>query len=249
MYSDRDAFFSENYPIIMRICHSVCRKVSYSFGTQEHNELMAYAIEGVIACIPRIDRNNPFWKTYLYIKTLSFTKSGAMEMLDIKRFRSRDKDTSSDISPIKQFLAKKIECNAQFQKHKDHFVADKLMNSQTDFRRLSRILKPSMEYDILTMLIAGASFSQIRKKNKISHYKLRVATDNIRKINELLHTANATKFRMKFPKLHRSLFDNETSREWHFKDNGLKITQESLDKLDENAAEYLSKLFSELDGK
>lgn len=202
-YTERNRFFMDNYASIKGMCAGISRKIGRVFGIGDGEDLLCYAFEGAVVGLGYIDKTKA-WKPYLCRHIRSNTIKGAMEILGIKRKSPKNIDSPHhcnyiDIRPAGDLSDADRRCAAD--RISDFSFEEKSLIYHADVQNMVRRLNPSLECDVLKMLLGGAKLSQIKRANRISDYIASQVIDNIKNYNDALCMRTSRKA-VVMPKLH-----------------------------------------------
>ncbi len=202
-YTERNRFFMDNYASIKGMCAGISRKIGRIFGIGDGEDLLCYAFEGAVIGLGHIDKTKA-WKPYLCRHIRSNTIKGAMEIMGIKRKTQKNGDPGRRrnyiaICPADDLSAAERRCAAN--RISDFSFEEKSLIYHADVQNMVRLLNPSLECDVLRMLLGGAKLSQIKRANRISDYMASQVIDTIKNYNDAFCMRTSRKA-VVMPKLH-----------------------------------------------
>lgn len=201
---DRDYFFSHHYRKIIALSRRICKKVAWSFVIDDKDDLMCYALEGALMGLRYVKSSYGHWEAYLSKHIKSNAIKGAMEMRGLKRVRCNGKQTKSRY--YSQYFQEYHDrlCAAQQDRIDDILFDSDGFNRilfQSESKRLLDLLNPSLEHEVLRLLLDGFEIVQIRRKTKLSYYSFNKVMQNLLKCADTVKKCDSNDD-VFLPKLH-----------------------------------------------
>lgn len=204
LYRERNIFFIRNYRKIVSLSRRICRNVAWSFFINDRDDLMGYALEGALLGLRYVDDSTAHWEPYLSKHIRSNAIKGAMEMRGIKRDRSKNRPSTPEERSSNLRMYHECICQEHQDRHDDRPFRYKGFDQvmfQADSKRLLDLLTPSLECEILRLLLDGFDFSQIRRKLRLTYYTFHKVMQNLVQYAEAVNNPHAIE-ETGLPKLH-----------------------------------------------
>lgn len=204
LYRERNIFFMRNYRKIVSLSRRICRNVAWSFFINDRDDLMGYALEGALLGLRYVDDSTSHWEPYLSKHIRSNAIKGAMEMRGIKRDRSKNRPSSSEERSLNLRMYHECIYQDHQDRHDDRPFRCKEFDQtmfQADSKRLLDLLNPSLESEILRLLLDGFAFAQIRRKLRMTYYTFHKVMQNLVRYAEAVNNPQAIE-KTVLPELH-----------------------------------------------
>ena len=82
--TERNEFIREHYELFEKMCRSSAAKVLRKYSNVSREDLIGYAMLGVVEAVERADIHNRCWQAYVYRYCYLYAVAGAKEMLGMR---------------------------------------------------------------------------------------------------------------------------------------------------------------------
>lgn len=174
--TERNEFIREHYELFEKMCRSSAAKVLRKYSNVSREDLIGYAMLGVVEAVERADIHNRCWQAYVYRYCYLYAVAGAKEMLGIKRVRSQNAPQTNGFETIymaPEDLMAKLD---RKQMAENEVLSLETANLIQRYERkwfLRTLKNPSLERSVYLFLLRGMRISQIASALHIQVRRLR----------------------------------------------------------------------------
>ena len=179
-YKERNKFFAENYRLFTKISYDSAKSVNDRFPNVLLADLVAYAYEGVIVGLDKVDLSNERWIKFIHKHALGHALSGAFLMSGVQRHRI--KGINGYISNIVVPQSDKLKEIAESEQVRAGKVTDvffERLETLDERRWFLDEIDGYIEQAVLLRLLLGESVAAISKSCGISDKTIRRISDQL----------------------------------------------------------------------
>lgn len=174
----RDQFFADHYKEICKLCAKATSRLCRINGEDLRTDVRAYVMEGIVRGLAHMESVTN-WHSYIYVYGYKSGIRGLHELTGKKRDRAKSSFVGVDLLFADPAYLEKL-CKPQEDPNALHAAwFDKLVNRlerQCFFDRL----RPSLERDVLGLLIAHHTRQSIVRRTRISQKSYANVARNLR---------------------------------------------------------------------
>ena len=175
IYKSRNKFFMDHYELFDKLANIYAKKVYRKYAILNFSDLVAYALEGIVVALDRVDLKNEAWMAFVRRYAYLYTINGAFTMLGGQRIRSKqygpgNKAFISCCDSI-QLTAYADRIAADDYSSMDRIMGDIIRKDQITW--FMKKLKHTLQYRMIKCLIAQQSIARIAKECCMSPRKVR----------------------------------------------------------------------------
>lgn len=164
---ERNRFIVEHYELLHKICRICATRVHGVYLSLPIEDLMGYAMEGVIHGVSRVDLSNVGWRAYIYRYCQAYVLGGAMEMMGYRRIRGERLSVS--MMPVDS--CEIFDVQDSRQEGSLWFEESRRMFYRFDLNWVYEHLPDCLEKRMLLMLVEEKPIGEVCEKLEISYYK------------------------------------------------------------------------------
>ena len=179
-YKERNKFFTENYRLFTKISYDSAKSVNDRFPNVLLADLVAYAYEGVIVGLDKVDLTNERWIKFIHKHALGHALSGAFLMSGVQRHRI--KGVNGYISNIVVPQSDKLKEIAESEQIRTGKVTDvffERLETLDERRWFLEEIDGYIEQAVLLRLLLGESVAVISKSCGISDKTIRRISEQL----------------------------------------------------------------------